>query len=87
MLLQTIRDCPATTYYINPNREYREDVMTCDESEEVMFKNAEFFLSTRAAEENVAGKIKLTEINSKTFNYQGYFFLRLICTADQAAKV
>ncbi len=48
--------------------------MLYERSEEVIFEKEIFFLSTRAAEENVAGKIKLTAINSKLFSYQGYFF-------------
>ena len=57
--------------------EFSEDVMLYERSEDVMFEKEIFFLSTRAAEENVAGKIKLTAINSKHLAIRGIFF-RLI---------
>jgi hypothetical protein len=43
-----------------------------------IFKRSSFFLFIRAAEENVAGKTKLTEINSKHLAIRGIFFFRLI---------
>jgi|GEM_PF-4153231 len=43
-----------------------------------IFKRRSFFLSIRAAEENVAGKTKLMEINSKHFAIRGALFFRLI---------
>jgi hypothetical protein len=60
--------------------------MLCKRDEEVMFEKVLFFLSTRAAEENVAGRTKLTAINRKHLADKGIFF-RVICTADQAANV
>jgi hypothetical protein len=50
-----------------------------------IFRKGIFFLSMRAAEENVAGNAKLTEINRKHLANRGNFF-RLICTTDQAAN-
>ena len=57
--------------------EFSEDVMLCERCEEVMFEKEVLFLSTRAADEKVAGKIKLTAINSKHLANRGIFF-RLI---------
>ncbi len=66
--------------------EFSEDDMLRESGEDVMFENALFFLSTRAAEENVAGKTKLTAINRKHLANKGVFF-RIICSADQAANI
>ena len=65
---------------------FREDVMF-NNGEDEMFASALFLSYVRAADENVAGKIKLTEINSKHLAISGIFFFRLIGTTDQAAKI
>jgi hypothetical protein len=62
--------------------EFSEDVMLCERSEYVMFEKDAFFLSTRAAEENVAGKIKLTAINSKHLAIRGIFFSLILCNGS-----
>ena len=46
--------------------------------EEVIFERAVFSLREYAADEKVAGKTKLTEINSKHLAIRGAFFFRLI---------
>jgi hypothetical protein len=66
--------------------EAREDLMFTRE-EDATFERVVFFLLTRAADENVAGKIKLTEINRKHFAIKGILFVRRIYTTDQAAKI
>jgi len=46
--------------------------------EDGRFKRVSFFLFIRAAEEKVAGKTKLMEINIKHFAIKGIFFFRRI---------
>jgi hypothetical protein len=63
--------------------EPRDDVMLKEDvifvkGEDVAIEREEFFLLTRAADENVAGKIKLMEINSKHFAIRGVLFVRRI---------
>ena len=54
--------------------------------EDGIFKRSSFFLFIRAAEENVAGIAKLTDINNKHLAIRGAFFLRNILHDGSGCK-